>query len=91
MPVQRNAVARRAARSAERIPSAVAAMPCASDSSERRVALRRTAQAGTAERAGTTDRSALLESAQLDGAGMLRSFVDIGIPLARPAFAVSII
>jgi glucose/mannose transport system permease protein len=33
----------------------------------------------------------LLESAQLDGAGMLRSFVDIGIPLARPAFAVSII
>lgn len=33
----------------------------------------------------------LLESAQLDGAGMLRTFVDIGIPLARPAFAVSII
>jgi glucose/mannose transport system permease protein len=33
----------------------------------------------------------LLEAAQLDGAGMLRSFIDIGIPLARPAFAVSII
>ena len=33
----------------------------------------------------------LLESAQLDGAGMLRTFVDIGVPLARPAFAVSII
>jgi glucose/mannose transport system permease protein len=33
----------------------------------------------------------LLESAQLDGAGLLRSFVDIGIPLARPAFAVAII
>jgi glucose/mannose transport system permease protein len=33
----------------------------------------------------------LLEAAQLDGAGMMRSFIDIGIPLARPAFAVSII
>jgi glucose/mannose transport system permease protein len=33
----------------------------------------------------------LLESAQMDGAGMLRSFIDIAIPLARPAFAVSII
>ncbi len=33
----------------------------------------------------------LMEAAQLDGAGMLRSFIDIGIPLARPAFAVSII
>jgi glucose/mannose transport system permease protein len=33
----------------------------------------------------------LLESAQLDGAGMLRSVIDIGLPLARPAFAVSII
>jgi glucose/mannose transport system permease protein len=33
----------------------------------------------------------LLEAAQLDGASMVRSFVDIGIPMARPAFAVSII
>ena len=33
----------------------------------------------------------LLESAQLDGAGMLRCFIDIAIPMARPAFAVSII
>ena len=33
----------------------------------------------------------LLESARLDGAGILRSFVDIAVPLARPAFAVAII
>jgi glucose/mannose transport system permease protein len=33
----------------------------------------------------------LLESAKLDGAGIMRTFVDIAIPLARPAFAVSII
>jgi glucose/mannose transport system permease protein len=33
----------------------------------------------------------LVESAQVDGAGMLRTFIDIAIPLARPAFAVSII
>ncbi len=35
--------------------------------------------------------NSLVESAQVDGAGMLRTFVDIAIPLARPAFAVSII
>jgi glucose/mannose transport system permease protein len=35
--------------------------------------------------------TSLVESAQVDGAGMLRTFVDIAIPLARPAFAVSII
>ena len=33
----------------------------------------------------------LLESARLDGAGVLRTFVDLAVPLARPAFAVSII
>jgi glucose/mannose transport system permease protein len=33
----------------------------------------------------------LLESARVDGAGVLRTFVDIAVPLARPAFAVSII
>jgi glucose/mannose transport system permease protein len=33
----------------------------------------------------------LLESARVDGAGMLRTFVDVAVPLARPAFAVSII
>ena len=33
----------------------------------------------------------LLESARLDGAGTFRSFVDLAVPLARPAFAVSII
>ena len=33
----------------------------------------------------------LMESARLDGAGILRSFVDLAVPLARPAFAVSII
>lgn len=33
----------------------------------------------------------LLESAKLDGAGIMRTFVDIAVPLARPAFAVSII
>jgi glucose/mannose transport system permease protein len=35
--------------------------------------------------------STLIESAKVDGAGMLRSFVDIGVPLAGPAFAISII
>ncbi|MCW2638493.1 MAG: binding-protein-dependent transport system inner rane component [Dactylosporangium sp.] len=35
--------------------------------------------------------NSLIEAAQLDGAGMLRTFVDIAIPLARPAFAVAII
>jgi glucose/mannose transport system permease protein len=35
--------------------------------------------------------TSLVESAQVDGAGMLRTFVDVAIPLARPAFAVSII
>jgi glucose/mannose transport system permease protein len=35
--------------------------------------------------------TSLVESAQVDGAGTLRTFVDIAIPLARPAFAVSII
>src|SRR5262249_7721189 len=33
----------------------------------------------------------LLESARLDGAGVVRTFVDLAVPLARPAFAVSII
>jgi glucose/mannose transport system permease protein len=33
----------------------------------------------------------LTESARLDGAGVLQTFVDIAVPLARPAFAVSII
>ncbi len=35
--------------------------------------------------------TSVVESAQVDGAGTLRTFVDIAIPLARPAFAVSII
>ena len=35
--------------------------------------------------------ASLIESSQVDGAGMLRTFFDIGIPLAKPAFAVSII
>ena len=35
--------------------------------------------------------SSLIESAQVDGAGMLRTFFDIGVPMAMPAFAVSII
>ncbi|OLE28923.1 MAG: ABC transporter permease [Actinobacteria bacterium 13_1_20CM_3_71_11] len=35
--------------------------------------------------------TSLVESAQVDGAGTLRTFFDIAIPLARPAFAVSII
>jgi glucose/mannose transport system permease protein len=35
--------------------------------------------------------TSLVESAEVDGAGMLRTFVDVAIPLARPAFAVSII
>ncbi|MET7401573.1 carbohydrate ABC transporter permease [Dactylosporangium sp. NPDC005572] len=33
----------------------------------------------------------LLESARLDGAGIFRTFVDLAVPLAKPAFAVSII
>jgi glucose/mannose transport system permease protein len=33
----------------------------------------------------------LMESATVDGAGMLRTFVDIAVPLAGPAFAISII
>lgn len=33
----------------------------------------------------------LLESARVDGAGVLRTFLDVAVPLARPAFAVSII
>jgi glucose/mannose transport system permease protein len=33
----------------------------------------------------------LVESARVDGAGMLRTFVDIAVPLATPAFAVAII
>ncbi len=35
--------------------------------------------------------TSLVESAQVDGAGMLGTFFDIAMPLARPAFAVSII
>jgi glucose/mannose transport system permease protein len=35
--------------------------------------------------------TSLVESAQVDGAGLLRTFVDVAIPLARPAFIVSII
>jgi glucose/mannose transport system permease protein len=35
--------------------------------------------------------ASLVESAEVDGAGLLRTFVDIAIPLAGPAFAVSII
>jgi glucose/mannose transport system permease protein len=35
--------------------------------------------------------NSLLESAKLDGAGIIRTFVDIAVPVARPAFAVSII
>jgi glucose/mannose transport system permease protein len=35
--------------------------------------------------------TSLVESATVDGAGMLRTFADIAVPLARPAFAVSII
>ncbi|GAA4446436.1 carbohydrate ABC transporter permease [Phytohabitans houttuyneae] len=33
----------------------------------------------------------LMESARLDGAGVLQTFLDVAVPLARPAFAVSII
>jgi glucose/mannose transport system permease protein len=33
----------------------------------------------------------LLESARMDGAGTFRTFIDLAVPLARPAFAVSII
>jgi len=35
--------------------------------------------------------NSLLESAKLDGAGIITTFVDIAVPVARPAFAVSII
>src|SRR5262249_23334167 len=35
--------------------------------------------------------ASLVESATVDGAGLLRAFVDIALPLAGPAFAVSII
>jgi glucose/mannose transport system permease protein len=35
--------------------------------------------------------NSLVESAQVDGAGMLRTFIEVAIPLARPAFIVSII
>jgi glucose/mannose transport system permease protein len=35
--------------------------------------------------------NALLESARLDGAGVLRTWVDLAVPLAKPAFAVAII
>ncbi|WP_433615904.1 carbohydrate ABC transporter permease [Dactylosporangium sp. CA-139114] len=34
---------------------------------------------------------ALLESARLDGAGVLRTWVDLAVPLAKPAFAVAVI
>jgi glucose/mannose transport system permease protein len=33
----------------------------------------------------------LLESAKLDGAGIITTFIDIAVPTARPALAVSII
>lgn len=33
----------------------------------------------------------LMESARLDGAGVLHTFLDVAVPLARPAFAVAII
>jgi glucose/mannose transport system permease protein len=33
----------------------------------------------------------LLESARLDGAGVFTTFLDVAVPLARPAFAVAII
>lgn len=33
----------------------------------------------------------LMESAKLDGAGVFQTFLDVAVPLARPAFAVSII
>jgi glucose/mannose transport system permease protein len=35
--------------------------------------------------------NSLMESARVDGAGMLRTFFDIAVPLAGPAFAISII
>jgi glucose/mannose transport system permease protein len=35
--------------------------------------------------------SSLIESATVDGAGLLRTFVDVAVPLAGPAFAISII
>ncbi|MFG2043310.1 carbohydrate ABC transporter permease [Dactylosporangium sp. NPDC048998] len=34
---------------------------------------------------------ALLESARLDGAGVLRTWVDLAVPLSKPAFAVAVI
>ncbi|MEV6926325.1 carbohydrate ABC transporter permease [Dactylosporangium sp. NPDC051485] len=33
----------------------------------------------------------LLESARLDGAGVLRTWVDLAVPLSKPAFAVAVI
>lgn len=33
----------------------------------------------------------MLESARMDGAGTFRTFIDLAVPFARPAFAVSII
>ena len=35
--------------------------------------------------------ASLTELAQVDGAGMLRTFFDVALPLARPAFAVALI
>ena len=35
--------------------------------------------------------TSLMESARVDGAGMLRTFFDIAVPLAGPAFAIAII
>jgi glucose/mannose transport system permease protein len=35
--------------------------------------------------------TSLIEAAQVDGAGTLRTFFDVAVPLARPAFAVAII
>ncbi len=35
--------------------------------------------------------NSLMESARVDGAGMLRTFFDIAVPLAAPAFAIAII
>jgi glucose/mannose transport system permease protein len=35
--------------------------------------------------------NALLESARLDGAGVLRTWVDLAVPLSKPAFAVAVI
>lgn len=35
--------------------------------------------------------STVVESSQVDGAGMLRTYFDVAVPLAKPAFAVAII